>query len=397
MQRVLDDRLRKLALVVPITVDLLLLGFFKYINMLLVTAQHIASALHHHIAIRPLYVVLPVGISFYTFHTITYIVDSYRRTITPTRNLFEFSAYVSLFSQLVAGPIVRFRQLASDLENIDHLNRQDHWEKGWSFFMIGMIEKVLIADIIATNINPSFVHCQSLSTVQTWLCVLGYTYQLYFDFCGYSDMAVGLGYMFGLRIPQNFNSPYKAVDIIDFWRRWHISLSSCLRDYLYIPMGGNRGTRLDTYRNILVTMLLGGLWHGANWTFVAWGVYHGLLLVLNRHFREQLEHVSSVLRQAMTFLVAIIGWTLFRSTDFSMAATLLWKMFIFQPGDVIVGTISFLPLLALAAYLAHVAPNTFEIRHEWPRSAAIALACLFLVCVTLVYGGAQSPFLYFQF
>src|SRR2546422_3413498 len=279
-----EPRIRKLCLVAPITIDLLLLGFFKYFNFVLDTFTQLSGWLHAPVHVRALDIVLPVGISFYTFHTISYIVDSYRRVVVPTKNIFEFSCYVSLFSQLVAGPIVRFRQIEADLENIDQADRRASLNAGWSFFVIGMIKKVILADTLAAMINPVLNEQTEFSTLTAWLCMLGYAYQLYFDFSGYSDMAVGLGRLFGLRLPQNFNSPYKATSPADFWHRWHISLSSCLRDYLYIPMGGSRGTRWHTYGNVMITMLLGGLWHGANWTFVFWGFYHGLLLVAHRQF-----------------------------------------------------------------------------------------------------------------
>ena len=273
---------RKALLIVPITVDLTLLGVFKYTGFAVQTINWLLHSISQHPPLEPVNIILPVGISFYTFHTITYIVDSYRRQIEPTRNFFEFSCYVSLFSQLVAGPIVRFSELQADLEGIDHKNRRQTLDIGWSFFSIGIIQKMLIADTLATIIDPALKAPASLGSAGAWLCMLGYSYQLYFDFSGYSNMAVGLGYMFGMHIPQNFNSPYRALNPSDFWRRWHISLSRCLRDYLYIPLGGSRGGEWKTYRNLMITMLLGGLWHGASWTFVVWGAYHGVLLSLYR-------------------------------------------------------------------------------------------------------------------
>ena len=332
MLRWTDPRRRRLCLVAPIVVDLLLLGFFKYANFTLSSVSAIGRWMGHPLQLPVFTIILPVGISFYTFHTITYIVDSYRGVIRPTRNFFEFSSYVSLFPQLVAGPIVRFRQIQGDLENIDQARRKESLDIGWSFFVIGMIKKVLIADSIAAMINPSLNGPGPFSTINAWLCVLGYTYQLYFDFSGYSDMAVGLGHLFGLRLPQNFNSPYKATSIADFWRRWHISLSTCLRDYLYIPLGGNRGSTGFVYRNILITMLLAGLWHGANWTFVAWGGYHGLLLVLHRRWAGPWEKLPVKLRQAITFLLVIFGWVLFRSDNFHMAGSLFRAMFSWVSG-----------------------------------------------------------------
>jgi alginate O-acetyltransferase complex protein AlgI len=342
-------------------------------------------------------ILVPVGISFYTFHTITYIVDSYRRTITPTRNLLEFSCYVSLFSQLVAGPIVRFRQIENDLENLDHVDRRATLNLGWSFFAIGMIKKVLIADKIAAVIDPAFLDPARLSTRDAWLCMLGYSYQLYFDFSGYSDMAVGLGYLFGVHIPQNFNSPYKAVSIADFWRRWHISLSSCLRDYLYIPLGGGRGPRWFVARNLMTTMLLGGLWHGANWTFVFWGGYHGVLLVAGRAGLGALDRLPDDLRKAATFLLVMIGWVFFRSQTFGMALTLLRTMFTWRAAPTIPAVYGLVLLLIVAGVLAHWAPNTFELQHQWGPWSVAALTLLFGLCVLNLYSGRPSPFLYFQF
>src|SRR4051812_1726481 len=333
-----DTRVRKLLLIVPITVDLSLLGFFKYAGFALDSASRASALLGLDPGLPVLQIILPIGISFYTFHTITYIVDSYRGTITPTRNLFEFAAYVSLFSQLVAGPIVRFREVQRDLETLETARRGEHLQLGWSFFAIGLAEKVLIADTLASVINPALKHPEQLSTVTAWLCALGYSYQLFFDFSGYSSMAVGLGLLFGITIPQNFHSPYKADSPSDFWRRWHISLSSCLRDYLYIPLGGSRGSRWLTSRNLMLTMLIGGLWHGASWTFVVWGGYHGLLLAAQRAAGPRWSALPTQLRQAITFLLVVFGWVLFRSDDFEMAGHWLVAMLSWVPGEIVPGT-----------------------------------------------------------
>jgi alginate O-acetyltransferase complex protein AlgI len=255
----------------------------------------------------------------------------------------------------------------------------------------------LIADSIASIINPALGQWQSLSTLDVWLCMLGYTYQLYFDFSGYSDMAVGLGAMFGIRLPQNFNSPYKAIDISDFWKRWHISLSTVLRDYLYIPMGGSRQGEWRTVRNVMLTMLLGGLWHGANWTFVVWGAYHGLLLVSTRYSQSILARWPAPLRRSITFVLVVIGWVLFRSNNFSMASGLLAAMFSWKPGVYLDTELSLASLLIIAGAFAHFGPNTFEIRHQWRPVPAYAFGAMLLACIVFIYGGQQSPFLYFQF
>jgi alginate O-acetyltransferase complex protein AlgI len=392
-----DPRRRKLCLVIPVTADLLLLGFFKYANFGLATARDAAHVFGSDITVPHLDIILPIGISFYTFHTISYIVDSYRGVIKPTRNFFEFAAYVSLFSQLVAGPIVRFRQIEQDLENLGHADRTRWLLRGISFFIVGLMEKVVMADSLAAFVDPALANYQALSTGGAWLAVLGYTFQLYFDFSGYSTMAVGLGYMFGLRIPQNFNSPYKALDPADFWRRWHISLSTCMRDYLYIPFGGNRGSTAETYRNLMLTMLIGGLWHGAAWTFVFWGFYHGVLLAIHRATARYWDQLPRLFRQLSMFLAAVIGWVFFRSTSFAMATELLRKMFTPTAGVLVPDLPLVILALAIAALWSMRGPNAFELKHDWHWRGRLALASAFGVALALIVGNRPSPFLYFQF
>lgn len=383
-------------LVLPITVDLLLLGFFKYAGFAAATLNGALTALHLH-PVPVLHAALPIGISFYTFHTITYIVDAYRGEITPTRNFFEFSAYVSLFSQLVAGPIVRYRELQHDLDHVDARRTPGNLETGWSFFAIGMIEKVLIADTLAAVINPAWARAAHLSTGSTWLMVLGYAYQLYFDFRGYSHMAVGLGYLFGMHIPRNFNSPYQAVNPADFWRRWHISLSRCLRDYLYIPLSGNRGGTARTLRNVLVTMLLGGLWHGASWNFVLWGGYHGLLLIAYRLGGAGWDRLPVAVQRLGTFTCVVLGWVLFRSQDLPAAGTVYALLLWYHPGAHLIGGGVLLLFLGIAGTLAHACPNPFQLSHRWRPLPQWVVLGLFLLAVVRIVAGDVSPFLYFQF
>jgi len=395
-----DPRRRKLCLIIPIVVDLSLLGFFKYANFMMDSARQVFLALGSDLTVPTLNIVLPIGISFYTFHTITYIVDSYRGTIKPTRNIFEFSAYVSLFSQLVAGPIVRFRQIEADLEAIATTKRTTWLAKGASFFIVGLVEKVVIADSLAAFVDPALAQYQTLSTGALWAVFAGYSFQLYFDFAGYSDMAVGLGYMFGIRIPQNFNSPYKALDPSDFWRRWHISLSTCLRDYLYIPLGGGRGSELSIYRNLMLTMLIGGLWHGANWTFVAWGAYHGALLVAYKRFGSSWDQLPRLARQCAMFVLVLVGWVLFRCTDFGMASWVLSHMFVWHVGSGLADLTIRLALVAGAMWLAMAGPNAFDLHAgQWKltRRWTLGLAAALGACLSLMAGTGASPFLYFQF
>lgn len=395
----IGSRQRKLYLVVPITVDLALLGFFKYTNFALDTVRSLSTVAGTPIDVPHLNIILPIGISFYTFHTISYIVDAYRGTITPTRNIWEFSAYVSLFSQLVAGPIVRFRQIEQDLEQLANSSRTRWLTRGISFFCVGLVEKVLIADTLAAMVDPSFAHWRELSSSGAWLAVLGYTFQLLFDFSGYSTMAVGLGYLFGIRIPKNFNSPYKSLNPSDFWERWHISLSSCLRDYLYIPLGGNRGGVLFTYRNLMLTMLFGGLWHGASWTFVFWGFYHGLMLCLYRVFKTSWDSLPKLVQQVGMFVVAMVGWVFFRATSFTEALHVLRLMVVPTPGTYFteIDVRLVLGVMAIAAWWSMRGPNPFEMKHDWTPRRQVALAAAFGAGLALIVTARPSPFLYFQF
>jgi alginate O-acetyltransferase complex protein AlgI len=392
-------QVKRRYLVIPVTVDLMLLGFFKYAGFFSRNVNDVFALIGVSTRIPVLDVILPVGISFYTFHTISYIVDAYRGTITPTRNLFEFSAYVSLFSQLVAGPIVRFRQIEGDLRAIGR-KRFDHWLAiGLAFFVYGLVEKVLVADSLARYVDPLWKQSTSLSTVGAWQGALGYSFQLLFDFSGYSSMAVGLGYLFGLRVPQNFDSPYKATDPSDFWRRWHISLSSCLRDYVYIPLGGSRSGGAATYRNLLLTMLIGGLWHGANWTFVAWGAYHGLLLMAHRRFRSMWDSVPRWSATSSTFLLVVFGWVLFRAASFSDAAVVYRAMLGLGDGTVREPSGLFVGLVCLAAAWSIGGPNAFQLLRDfrWRPALLVPLAAGFGACLAIIVGGRSSPFLYFQF
>lgn len=402
---------RWLLLAIPITVDLLLLGFFKYAGFVVSSAQALLDSVGAEVRIPTTIllptgdqlalneIILPVGISFYTFHTISYIVDSWRGTIRPTRNLFEFAAYVALFPQLVAGPIVRFRQIERDLEALGKADRTRWLGVGIAFFMVGLVEKVLVADTLAGFVDPAMENHDALSTFGAWMAMLGYTLQLYFDFSGYSSMAIGLGFMFGLRIPINFNSPYKAVNPSDFWQRWHISLSTCMRDYIYIPLGGNRKGELNTLRNLMLTMLIGGLWHGANWTFVVWGAYHGLLLCLYRWRAADYDRLPLVAQRAVMLVAVVIGWVFFRSIDLQSALELLRIMFIPTGGILVDHPAAYLVILAVAGWWAVLGPNSIEMIHDfrWRPIHSYLFAGAFGSVLTIIGGGRESPFLYFQF
>src|SRR3954454_4103413 len=276
------------------------------------------------------HLVLPIGISFYTFHNISYIVDVYRGERPALRNPVSYATYISMFPQLIAGPIVRYREIADQLPQ-QRTHRLDDIAAGFPRFALGLCKKVIIADSLSPLADACFATPGDQMTFAiAWLGALTYTLQLYFDFSGYSDMAIGLGRMLGFRLPENFARPYSSVTITEFWRRWHMSLSRWFRDYVYIPLGGNRHGTARTYRNLYIVFALTGFWHGANWTFLAWGLYHGTLLVVERV--TGLGRLDSgqhhVLRRAATLLLVVVGWVLFRAVDFSQALGMLHLIFV---------------------------------------------------------------------
>lgn len=313
-------------LIAGVAVDLCVLGYFKYANFGVDSFNVLVS----HFGVEPFvitHILLPIGISFYVFESISYIIDVYRGDTPATRNLIDFAAFVAIFPHLIAGPVLRFRDL------VDQFNHRTHtlekFSEGCTRFMQGFIKKVFIADSIA----PIADHCFALSdptTGDAWLGALAYTAQLYFDFSGYSDMAIGLGLMMGFRFMENFNQPYISQSITEFWRRWHISLSTWLRDYLYISLGGNRGTTFQTYRNLFLTMLLGGLWHGANFTFIIWGAWHGAWLAIERALGvDAAPKRLRPWRWAFTFLLVVVGWVIFRAENVHVALRMYAAMFSF--------------------------------------------------------------------
>lgn len=269
-------------------------------------------------------IILPIGISFYTFQGISYLIDVWRGDTPPERNLVTFTAYQSFFPQLIAGPIVRYADVKHDL---NYPRTSAHlFASGAARFLLGLCKKVLVADTVAPIANAAFFSGQELTFASAWIGALAFTIQIYFDFSGYSDMAIGLAAMFGIRFKENFNHPYAASTITEFWRRWHISLSTWFRDYLYIPLGGNRAGEWRTYINLSIVFILTGFWHGAAWTFVLWGMYHGAFLIIERMFRIG-QAPSQLLRFAYFFPVTVVGWTLFQSPSLSRFVDFMQHMF----------------------------------------------------------------------
>lgn len=410
MESTTSPRRRKLLLTFSLVANLGLLFYFKYANFFLGSLESTLRTLGAQATMPVLRVILPIGISFYTFEAINYTVDVYRRQVKAERNLAHFMLFITFFPHLVAGPIVRARDF------LPQIRRRKHWSwarmhLGAQFLLLGLFKKMAIADHMALFSDPVFAAPAAYSSAAVWCATLAYALQIYCDFSGYTDMALGAAHMLGYKLAQNFNMPYLAVNVSDFWRRWHISLSSWLRDYLFIPLGGSRGGDRKTNRNLLVTMVLGGLWHGANWTFIVWGLLHGLLLVVHRLFRDfckprpRLDAAAQSLpgtltRVALTFLSVAFCWVLFRATTFTAAATMLHRLVIPHTG-----LAAPLPAFSLVVTIAVVAGcHLLAMRggaKQWlARLPAPAIGLGYgavLTLALLLAPGSSKTFIYFQF
>ncbi|MEE4165141.1 MAG: MBOAT family protein [Desulfocapsaceae bacterium] len=316
---------RRIFLILCIALNLLLLGYFKYANFLTENLNLLFSLLNiTNIDLTP--VRLPIGISFFTFQALSYIIDVYRKKVFPQRSIINLGLYISLFPQLIAGPIVRYNQIADEIKN--RSVTMNGLAEGIQRFLFGLGKKILLANPLAAIADKIFIMPENeLSMGLAWLGALSYTLQIYFDFSGYSDMAIGIGRMFGFHFPENFNYPYISKSIREFWQRWHISLSSWFRDYLYIPLGGSRRGPVRTYLNLLVVFVLCGFWHGASWTFIVWGLYHGFFLILGRtRLAVITTRLWSPVRISLTFIIVLFGWVLFRSDTLPQALSYISMM-----------------------------------------------------------------------
>ncbi len=395
-----DKKRRNRLLMISVCVNLGLLGYFKYWNFGIENLNAIIEGAGMTEVSWPT-IVLPVGISFYTFQTMSYTLDIHRRVAKPVDSAMQFACYVALFPQLVAGPIVRYNTLANQLKNRTHTFSK--FASGAQLFQLGFAKKILIADSLAPFVDQVFA-MDDAGCGLSWLGLSAYTFQIYFDFSGYSDMAIGLGRMFGFEFPINFNSPYKSDSITDFWRRWHISLSTWLRDYLYIPLGGNKKGSIRTYVNLAATMLLGGLWHGAAWTYIAWGAYQGFFLIVERAVGKRPLYYAapSFVRIVITFILAMIGWLFFRANTMTEAMRMLSAMFLIDGvGDMSLGAMELTTLqqttLVASIVLAWFVPNTQELQDKKPSWLPWFALCLFIVAIGRMIHQGQIPFLYFQF
>jgi len=393
---------RKAWLVVSVISNLTLLGFFKYFVFLEGNLNCLLDALGAPV-LTPLQIILPVGISFYTFQSMSYTIDVYRGELKATRSFLDFACFVSLFPQLIAGPIVRYSTVADQLVHRTHT--LEKFSNGVALFILGFSKKVLLANSIGSAADAAFA-AEAPYAYDAWFGITAYAFQIYFDFSGYSDMAVGLGRMLGFEFCRNFNAPYFADSITEFWRRWHISLSTFLRDYLYYPLGGNRKGSRRTYVNLAIVMLLGGLWHGANWVFVAWGAYHGALLIVERWLgkRSLYAALPRPFRTALTFVLILFSWMLFRSPTLHDAINYFSAMFaVSEPNgaaallSATLYTREHLFAMGVCALVTWCPIQAFDWARNITWAKTILLAVLFGLALMTMLVQAFNPFLYFQF
>ncbi len=400
---------RRFGVTASVAVNLALLGYYKYANF----AVAGLSDLRLNLGLEPpdwIEVALPVGISFFTFQSMSYAFDVARGAAAPLRNPIDYALYIALFPQLVAGPIVRFQEIAEQIR--ERSIGGDDFATGALRFAHGLVKKVVIADSAGAIADAAFgLPGDALTTAAAWLGMLAYSVQIYFDFSGYSDMAIGIGRIFGFKLPENFRRPYSAISITDFWRRWHITLSTWFRDYVYVPLGGSRGGPLRTYVNLILVFTLTGLWHGANWTFLLWGGYHGALLILERVGGQRpIAHASHItIRRIGVFFLVTLGWVMFRAPSVGEAMSWYGRLVRIDASPLpleIMRVLSHQNQIVLVFALGVVLlPRNFSagVAIAEGTGRRVTLARIALVALALPYALAQvvsgsfSPFLYFQF
>ena len=407
MHRTPEGKARKGWLAASLVLNIGILAYFKYMNFFVDNLNALLQ-LAHHDALNVARIALPIGISFFTFQSISYTVDVYRKVTEPLRHWYDYMLYISLFPQLIAGPIIRYNTIAEQLVSRD-ITMEDR-VAGFCRFAIGLGKKVLIANTVAVVADEVFaMDYATMSSGTAWIGILAYTFQIYFDFSGYSDMAIGIGRMLGFRFSENFNVPYISQSISEFWRRWHITLGGFMKEYLYIPLGGNRISAKRTYFNLTVVFFISGLWHGASWTFVLWGLFHGFFLILDRLFMlDLLKKAGRLPSILLTFLVVVLGWVLFRAETVGAAASFYKALFAFRGGLTTVLTPQFVLFFALAVVFSFL--PVLKIGDRWMErvfggvySKRMAVG-LFLIAIMLFFLSVGTlavtdfnPFIYFRF
>lgn len=393
-------------LIVSLAMNLGLLFYFKYCNFFIDNVNALFGA-----DIKWTKVILPIGISFYTFESITYVVDVYRGIHKPLKNFWHYQTYIIFFPKLIAGPIVRYHDIADQITNLEKNYTSETKLSGFFIFCFGLAKKVIIANTLGMQADAVFkLAPDQIDTAAAWVGAIAYTFQIYFDFSGYSDMAIGLGKIMGFRLPENFKNPYLSFSITEFWRRWHMTLGAWMKNYLYIPLGGNKVTAAKLYRNLVVVFLLSGLWHGASWNFVLWGAFHGLFLVLERLFLGNVyKKIGKAVSTVITFIIVITGWVLFRNEDLSMATHVIKQMYSFNFFDgkfALYNDFWFSCTLACIFSFFAFMPKTQAIqdivygeKFTSTSKNVLMLASIALFYISLTYISALdfNPFIYFRF
>lgn len=402
---------RKLFLGLSLLINLGLLGYFKYADFFVENLNIFLGALGIKALVLP-GVLLPIGISFFTFQSITYSVDVYRNIHRPFDQLKDYLLYILMFPQLIAGPIIRFHEIADQILDRSRYDTTVNRLSGSYQFVLGLAKKVLLANTIGSGVDIVFnAPVDEISAMAAWLGMIGYSMQIYFDFSGYSDMAIGLGRMMGFRFPENFNNPYVSRSITEFWRRWHITLGSWMKSYLYIPLGGNRAGSVRVYFNLWIVFIISGLWHGAAWTFLIWGAYHGLFLMLDKWFLlKYLGKVHPTIRTILTYLVVVFGWVLFRADSFDQALIMYQAMFDWaHPGTAIDFNASYYFYLVLGLIFSFVVlmPSGKKLQDFFydqeegharePSIRLVVTIALFVLSVSYLLSTGFNPFIYFRF
>ncbi len=401
---------RRLMLTLSVSINLGLLFYFKYSNFFIDNINSLLSVSGGS-TIQWTKLVLPIGISFYTFETITYVVDVYRGIHKPLKKFWDYQLYIILFPKLIAGPIVRYHDLADQITDRTQNDTIDNRLIGFYRFAIGLAKKVLIANQMGAVADSIFgMDYAGLGTYTAWVGILAYTFQIYFDFSGYSDMAIGIAKMIGFKFPENFNNPYISRSITEFWRRWHITLGSWMKNYLYIPLGGNKvATKRRLYFNLWLVFLVSGLWHGASWNFIIWGAYHGLFLVLERSFLQNFyTKIGKLPSTIITFFIVAIGWVFFRIEKLSDALIYIKRMFAFDFSHSREFDSEFYTYFSMAIFFAFFAyfKNGQKIQdalfiHDYSiQKHFVALTMstiLFLLCISSITAFGFNPFIYFRF
>jgi alginate O-acetyltransferase complex protein AlgI len=412
VKKIVDwPKFKKLFLLISLLVNIGMLVYFKYTNFFVENLNYIFRSLDFN-QIHWNKLLLPVGISFFTFQSITYTIDVYRKVHQPLEKLSDYILYILMFPQLIAGPIVRFNTVADDIIDRERTITSSNRVSGIFIFIVGLSKKVLIANVLGKFVDHTFSFpVADSSTEILWITIIAYSFQIYFDFSGYSDMAIGLGKIIGFKFPENFNNPYISQSISEFWRRWHITLGDWMKDYLYIPLGGNRSSsKIKLYFNLIVVFLISGFWHGAEWTFIIWGAWHGLFLILDRLFLKNiLKKIGLFNRVLLNYLVVLIGWVFFRSNGLHDASVYLKRMFVYSSGTTSCPVdnefIAFLILAVLISFFG-IFPIGQKIQ-KWiysepktlkTNTIMFVLSSLFLmICAAFITASDFNPFIYFRF